>query len=1553
MTGQYTEEVRKKREILQQYFQSNEQSANRLYPLSSGQETLWCSHYISENQNHLNMFSAWKLPHHVRIDMLEKAFQYLVDKYETLRTNYMTVKGSPYQYIHENHKVNFRYEDLSHLSRVEFDKRLSGEAHASFDIEKDPLLKIRVYKNHADEQILLFNVHHLAIDGWSITILLQELGEMYSRLVSAASPIRTVVHDTYRQFVREDKQRLKEQGKADNPIRKYWSERIREGGGLQPVNLPSLKNTGHSYKGEPIFSRIEEDLCTRLYKLAKDNKTTVYNVLLASLHTLLYRYTGQENIWVSTPFSRRGDARCFDSVGYYVNTLHIHGRFHQEVTFHDMLAQISNRVKEVFKYQDISNSFFTGNEGYAQGNTNVIFSFQNLNELKESGLSLVFLGIEGAKGNVGPLQIEVYPLKRRVAQFEVELEVVEHGKEMYFRLLYDPEKYDAHIMQRICSHYVNLLSAITSDQHRRITDYQFLNESDVVEQLHQYNHSELIRPSESNTILQLIEEVALVKPNAIAVVRGQDSITYTEILQQAEILANNLHLLGIESEDRVGLCMNTSADLMIGIVGILKAGAVYVPLDPAYPAGRIDYMINDSDISLIITDQSVSALNDVGARKVFLQDLLIDQAAPQRKVGIQSNQLAYMIYTSGSTGKPKGVMVSHGNLYASTYARRFAYEEDRPCRFILLSSISFDSSLVGIFWTLSIGGTIIIPEIRDLLDINELIKEISNHKATHFLSVPSLAHVLLSRAHPEKIRSLETIIVAGEQFPSKLQAYQQDKYPNLKIYNEYGPTEGTVWGSVHRLNDITYPIVPIGKPAKHCKLYIFDDALNLVPKGVVGELFIAGSGVTRGYINQPRMTAERFIPNPYGDGERLYRTGDLAKYNHDGTIQFIGRKDNQIKVNGFRIELGEIEATYERHPVIQKAVVINKKDQGAQIVAFIKCSDHLSQEQLKEYGSKHLPHYLIPHYFVSVEEYPLSQNGKIDRKRLREWEIDRIETDTVLPRNEVERKLVDIFKQVLRIEQIGVNDNFFEMGGDSIIAIQIASKASEEGLTLKPKDIFESRTIARIAQQVLNNSQTVYEESLDINGDVPLTPIQQWFFEQKFNYPNHWNQAIHLKIDKTLPFVMIKEAMEAVIGQHEALHMRFMYKEGEWIQKYMPDHKSVQIINIKTNHTHPNAMNSTQDVATSIGSLQQALDLQEGPTVLAALLENDKDSLNNDFIIIIHHLLVDIVSWQIIMTDFERILNKMIEKEKIDIQHKTASYKRWSTHLIESLPLVLSESSYWNRVNDAVAVYGGSETITGSEGSTVKMEMPLGTAETEDLLQEVPKYFGTQLNEVVLAAIVLSLKAYTQRDGIVIDIEHHGRVPFNEEAIDVSKTVGWFTNIYPIYLDLQQIVQPNGDLLKHVKNKMREVPHSGLGYGMLRYLQAKGACDESQSEMPRARFSYNFLGQIDHTFFHSRYFTFSGYLSESVRDPNEKRPYFLDFEPYISAGNFVLRIGYSKDLVPDSRIQRLAEETIEHLKSLITLCKSSEEIGYVSGDFPNANIGQKELEKFLSHLKNH
>lgn len=1508
-------------------------------PLSPNQEDLWRSHYLSQNQNHLNMFSAWILPEDANIRVLKDAFQGVMDQYETLRTNYKLVDGEPIQYIHPEKTLDFKFYDFSLLSKEEFDRRLADEAHEPFELERGAVIKIRIYQNSCNQKILLFIVHHLAIDGWSIMVMMKEFGRMYDELLSGENPKIHASTGYYAAFARE--QRQKNRDVKSEKERRYWSERLINGEGIQPVSLQAKNSLPHSFNGESSFLVIDKILKNKLLEVAKTNNTTLYTVLLTGFKLLLHRYSNQKHIWIATPVSRR-NTKILNHVGFYANTLYIHGDFEEHDVFADLLKQISETLQESIENQNISFSQLTKlmqENGLhdAQSHTNVMFSFQNMRSITKNNLGAAFLGMGGAKGKLGSLEIEVYPLKRSITQFEIELEGVEYNKELHFRLLYDPEKYNAELINRFIGHYQQLLKEIARNNQLKIRDYNLLPENEITEQLTFLNHSQWVKESQVPFIINEIEKCAKKNPDAIAVSMGGESLTYAELLKKSTILAANLQVLGIAPEERIGLAVKLGVETITGILGILKAGAVYVPLDLNYPMERIKYMIKDAGISYILTDETFN-LDQSEAKVIELKNLFTE--TNEMNIQILPKQLAYIIYTSGSTGRPKGVMVTHENIYYSTMARKEVYEVRNSCKFLLLSSISFDSSMVGIFWTLAVGGEIILTEVSKWLDVTQLIEIMESQQVTHTLSVPSFVQLLLNQANKEQIRYLQSVIAGGEQFPQSLHSYQKEHFPSLTMFNEYGPTEGTVWASYYQLEDGRDSVVPIGFPTAHARIFIFDNSLNLVPKGAVGEIYIAGQGITRGYNNQPILTAERFIPNPFGNGDRLYRTGDLASYNEDGSIQFLGRMDGQVKVNGFRIEVAEIEAAIEAYQEVFKSVVLVKQEnkKGARLVAYIVTSSkEFSLEELKMELTDKLPHYMVPQQFVVLPELPLTQNGKVDTKKLQEMKNEVSSKTFTAPRTSRENELTTIFQEVLG-ESVGIEDSFFEMGGDSILAIQISSRAMEKGWNLKPKDIFDKRTIANMAICMKKvKEQHVKREKAA--GVVPLTPIQEWFFEQQFLYPNHWNQALRLKVCHSVTFNFFKQAMKCLVETHESLRLRFSKGETGWIQEYMNDNQSLDVTYIDFSKTQE----QNKKVIEYAGNLQKSLDITKGPLISAAYF-NMGNKLDNEVVIIAHHLVVDMVSWQILLQDLDVLMNQLLSGHELKLIHEATSYKEWSNSLSNVHQGILDkEKNYWIE-QKSMKFNHLSHLEKGTEGTRKQLEGSLDAKETSGLLREVPKYYGTKVNETVLAAIALALKKFTQADDVLIDVESHGRKPFQEE-IDLSRTVGWFTSVYPILLRDSHLISPDGDLLKYVKNIIREVPNEGIGYGIARWINKNPAM-----MFPDALFSYNYLGKIDQSFFQSEFFSFHSYLSETVKDSREKRIYLLEFEPYILRNKFCLRVNYSSVFTVED-IQGLIDNILDNIKALISFCSETEEVGFVASDFPEAKLDQESLEKFLSTLK--
>ncbi|MCS0670058.1 non-ribosomal peptide synthetase [Cytobacillus firmus] len=1512
-------------------------TAGKSYSLSPNQENLWRSHYLSSEQNHLNMFTSWLLPADADISALKLSFQSVLDRYASLRTIYEMVDGIPVMKIMENQTLDFQQKNLSHLSLEEFNKSLSEEAHTPFDLKKCTM-KVRILENCIFQKVLLINIHHIAIDGISMMVIMKEFGRFYDLYSQGKEPEEREVDLKYFEFS------ANKEGQAypSTESLEYWKKRLQGGKGIHPVNLPAKNSDHHSFKGDCLFFSIDEKLANALKETAKMNDSSLYIILLSAFQVLLHRYSQQKHIWVGTPFFNR-TRKTLKSVGFYANTLYIDGAFTEGLTFSELLKQISEKFEGSKEHKEITYSSLMRlmqDNGLAeeQGRANVMFNFPNMRSVTKNNLGPAFLGIGGAKGKFGSLEFEVYPLKRNITQFEIEFDGIEFNGGITFRLLFDPEKYDGNLMKRFTGHFIQLLRGIAKNPYAVLEEYPLLLESEKKHQLNSLNHPQLLKNTNQPNLILEIEKQARLNPDSPAVTMGGDTLTYRELSEKSSKLAGRLKKLGICQEERIGLAVSQSVEAIVGIIGILKAGGVYIPLDLKYPRERLEYMIMDAGISKIITD-GIMDLPVPNINFLLLDDLF--HTAEEPLMELNPKQLAYIIYTSGSTGRPKGVMVSHENIYYSTKSREQVYKLNKACRFLLLSSISFDSSMVGIFWTLTVGGEIILTDLNNQLDVPELLGKIQKEKVTHMLSVPSFVQLMLNQAGTAQLRSLECVIVAGEPFPKSLHTSQKEKFPNIDLYNEYGPTEASVWSSYYRLGETcNHPAVPIGYPPAHARIYILDKHLNMVPQGTEGEIYICGRGITRGYNNRPSQTADKFIPNPFGLGERLYQTGDLARYNEDGSIHFLGRIDGQVKVNGFRIEVGEIEAAIEEQVDVDKAVVLLKKENNlSRIAAFIGAPLGISLSKLKRKLAARLPHYMVPSQFIVMDELPLTQNGKVDKKKLLKIKISAKEEreDILLPETQEERVLSNVVTELLG-EEISMNDSFFEIGGDSIFAIQISSKLLEKGWTLKPKDIFEKKTIVNMARAM----KKVKQKSINAvdHGTVPLTPIQQWFFAQGFLYQNHWNQALRLEVQKDIEYGLLQDAFDYLMTVHPSLKLRFFQQNGSWVQEYKDDKSSFQILYKK--------MDMSADIESEVSrfakELQASLNITEGPLLIAAYIDCD-GKRENELIIIAHHLIVDMISWQVLLQDLDLLLEQKLKGDRLALPPENFTYSEWSRYLRELDEDELKKENQWLVTRSFKADESVLANVDkGTEGSKKQAEGWLEKDLTLSLLKEVPKYFETKANEVIFAAVASSLKTFTGDKNLVIDLEGHGRDPFTSD-IDLSRTVGWFTSVYPVFLEGSLLKAQDNVLLKHAKNSLRRFPNGGITYGVARWLK-----EMEGPQLSNSLFSYNYLGKVDQTFFRSKHFSFHSYLSESVKNPSEKRVYLLDFEPYIFNEQLCVRIHYSPSFSEED-IGRLCTDILTNIRELIRFCTVTEEIGLVASDFPEANLDQGALDKFLLSLK--
>ena len=1050
---------------------------------------------------------------------------------------------------------------------------------------------------------------------------------------------------------------------------------------------------------------------------------------------------------------------------------------------------------------------------------------------------------------------------------------------------------------------------------------------------------------------QLVEAQVLRSPDAVAVVSEEEQLTYGELNRRANQLAHILQAQGVGPDTLVGLCLERSLELVVGMLAVLKAGGAYVPLDPGYPAERLAFLLRDAQVKVLLTHQScIQTLPESGARVVYLDaewPRIASASEEQPSSEVQPEHLAYVIYTSGSTGAPKGVMIAHHNTVSLVKWAGASFSREQLAGVLASTSICFDLSVFEILVPLCWGGTVLL--IAHLLDLPVLP---AAQRITLVNTVPSVLTELLRVAPlPSSVRSVN---LAGEPIPVSLieQVYAQQTVQEL--FNLYGPTEDTTYSTWTLLEQGRKGPVVIGRPLPGKQAYLLDAALQLVPVGVVGELYLGGEGLTRGYLQRPELTAARFVPHPWSTqpGARLYRTGDLARYQPDGNIEYLGRRDEQVKLRGYRIEPGEIETTLRQHFAVREAAVMVQANSTGEkrLVGYVTLSRTCSVGELRRNLQERLPAYMVPGTIFVLDALPLLPNGKLDRHALplpEERPVD-LAAPFVAPGTAIEVCLAEIWAAILKREHVGIHDNFFEMGGDSILSIQIIAQARQAGLYLTARQVFEHQTVAELAAAVATLPALRAEQGL-ARGPVRLTAIQRWFFEQRLPEPHYFNQALLLEARDTLNVALLERALHHLGLHHDALRLRFQQHQDVWQQVYAGPEATPALLHVDLRAIA--AREQRVAIETIATHSQASLDSSAGPLFRAVLFDLGQGQPAR-LLLVSHHLLIDGVSWRILLTDLQLAYRQVTEGEPIHLLPKTTSMQQWAQHLSEyaQTPALQQELTYWlTQGRTPMAPLprdypeGSNTRIPAHSISTT-----LSEEETQVLLREVPAVYHTQISDLLLTGLAQAFTVWTGQSRLLVDLEGHGREEFIE-GIDLSHTVGWFTTLFPVLLDLEGVRGP-AEAIKAIKEQVRQVPQHGIGYGLLRYLSNHADTRASLQALPQATVSFNYLGQFDQMLTEFSLFDLASEASGPTRSHQGSTSYLLEINAIVVKGQLSMVWRYSRQVYNQSTIEQLAQGFLQALRALIVHCRSSESGGYTPSDFPQARLKQQILDRFMANL---
>jgi amino acid adenylation domain-containing protein/non-ribosomal peptide synthase protein (TIGR01720 family) len=1521
-------------------------------PLSFAQERFWVLDQIQPGN------PAYNLPLAVRIEgtlgaaALARALAETVGRHATLRSRFPAAAGRATLVIEPDPRPDLPLIDLSGLPEDRREGAASRLASAwaalPFDLARGPLLRAALLRTGGEEHRLLLVIHHIVCDEQSLGLLAAEVAALYGSFASgqpAALPALPLQYHDYAAW-----QRRWLQGEALERQLDYWRGSL---AGARPhLDLPTdrPRPAVQTFRGAMRPLALPPRLSQELRRLARQCDGTVFMVLLAAFQDLLGRYAHSDDVVVGCPVSGRRTVELEGLVGLFVNTLALRGRRRDDEPFAAWLGRTRECVLEAHAHQDMPFE-------------KLVDDLQPERSLAGSPLfqvMLVFQGRTRAADRSRGVRLSALPPAGGTAKFDLTLFVADREEGIGGFAEFDTGLFDGATVVRLLGHLEALLAAAAEDPGRTLAELPLLAPAERHHLLLEWNDTAGSAPS-GLLLHRLLAAQASRTPSALAVVCGGERITYGELARRARRWTRRLRAAGAGPGGVVALCCERGGAMLAAIWAILEAGAAYLPLDPALPRERLAFMLEESGAVLLLAQESL--LGALPERRPPV--LPLDREPPDAgaaagaerdgdaAAAVWPQSLAYVLYTSGSTGRPKGVMVPHRAVAHYLTWCAAAYRVADGWGAPVHSSLGFDLTVTSLFAPLLAGRAVqLLPGERGG---EELAAAFAGDEGYSLIKLtPSHLDLLALQVPAERLAGkVGALVVGGEAL---IGGPGLDRFlrhaPATRIVNEYGPTETTVGCCVYELaagDGGDGKAVPIGRPIAETRLYVVDRGLRPVPLGIPGELLIGGRGLARGYLGRPDATAERFVPCPFGEarGERLYRSGDLVRALPDGKLVFLGRIDQQTKIRGYRIEPGEIETALRAHPDVREAVVAAGGPAGRRRLAawFVPGGGRQPDPgELRSFLARSLPDYMIPSDFVALSEVPLTANGKVDRARLPAPEAVRQEAPGGSPLSRSERILAGIFADLLGRGAVGVDESFFHLGGDSIQAIQLVARAARQGLTLVPRQVFQHPTVAALAA-VAAASAAGDRAAEPVEGGVPLTPIQRWFFAQDLPERHHDNQALLLELPAGLDPAWIGSAVEAALAHHDALRLRFTHEDGAWRQSYGAA-GPLRLAWLDLSGLPAAAGRPALEEAAA--RLQRSLDLGRGPLARAALF--DLGAAGRRLLLIVHHLVVDGVSWRVLLDDLETVYRQAAAGEPLRLPARTASLKAWAEALVRSAASgeTLDELPFWLASVPAAPGRLRARKRRRAAGTPAAWTVSrrLGAPRTAALLGEAPLALHARVQEILLAALVYALHRWSGIASVLLDLESHGREESIGEGLDVSRTVGWFTSIFPLGVELAPGDGPEA-ALRRVKERLRAVPRRGLGFGLLRDLCPLPDVARQVRALPRSELLFNYLGQFDDAAPGERSLRLAAESAGPVRSDRGRRAHRLEVNAWVAGGELRCDWTFSPHVFAPSAIERLAGGFRTALLRLLAPAAAASPDHLSASDFPLARLEEARLRDLL------
>ena len=1478
------------------------------YPASQMQNGFYYAWKLNPDATAYNMPGAYLLKGQLDLNALERAFTILLEKNRILSSSFivedeLVMKFNPLtKFKLEVVKNNFSEDELSAYLQSQI---------KPFNLHEGPLYRVSLLEIAKDKHILFTDFHHIVSDGISQYSLLSDLINYHNGESGQPESL------TYGDFAIWEKKVLQE-GNLEKS-RSFWAEKFKE--------LPEALDLPADYKRPEIFNTtgkkvrfsVANDVIDCLKGIATETKTTMHQVLFTAYSIFLKRHSGQRKAVIAIPVANRNHSDLLAVHGPFVNNLPLLTTVNENLSFKEMLLQNSRLITEAMAHQSypffhLIKSMSVQRDMSRNPLFDTMFVYQNMGGLPQTTA----------------LAVERYFIPTEVSKFDLSLEIFE-ATSFDFAFEYATSLFKDETVAGFIKSFKNLLAEIARSPEEQISNCNILGEEDRRAFIYEFNNTEIKLPSVTSVLELFLENVSK-KPEAPALNFKDQVLTYSDLDRKSSVLQKILIDNGVCKGDHVALYLNRSPEFIISMLAVLKAGAAYVPIDMNTPVGRIKYIVQHSNSKLIVcSDKSFQLIEGISGNSKLLSitSLPLNEDYSYDLTNIDNaGQTAYIIYTSGTTGNPKGVMIAHSSLLNYAFWAAENYLPEGNSSFAFCTSVSFDLTITSLFVPLISGNVIDIYE-----DNGEEIpvhKVLADNQSSVIKLTPSHLKIISDIQLPET-PELKTIIVGGEVLETGLANTIYKKFNGkVSIFNEYGPTEATVGCAIYKYNpdsDTGYA-VPIGKPAGNTQLYILDDHFNPVGFGVKGELYISGNGLAKGYYSNETLTNEKFINHPFKEGEKMYKTGDEARRLFSGALDFLGRKDRQIKLNGYRIELLEIENALRKIECIKDAVatIRNTSNETSLIYAYYIKEEvaNTNNAGIRKDLAGELPHYMIPAHLIEIEKIPLTTNGKVDFSALPDEVGSKEITAAEKMLNGRHRILLEIWKEVLEKDTVSVTDNFFELGGDSIKAVQIVSKAFQKGISLEIKDILTYHTIDNIVEICLDSvTDNQNENNLPAKGDKPFFPVDLWFVEQNFETPGYFHQSVLLEMKQPVKRDILIETFNYLISYHDALRLN-LSKDNKLF--FNSEHLGRPVV--------------LNEISISSGQSFEVLEeykanwsLQNDLLIKVVLCK--KEGYADHLLVVMHHLLTDGISWRIFLEDFTRIYKQLAAGESVDVLPKTDSLQKWGDTLT-GLALsrkVKDQANYWNAIDKTdFSISADMDTSDWSNANKATGKVVLNSEETDFITQLAASTYKTDAQTILLTALASVLRNRTGYDNPVIELENHGR---HLDNLNVSRTMGWFTVMYPFVL--RNAGKSVGDQLKTIKEDLNKVPDNGIGYGICRYI------DKSlkSKSIPEVRFNY--LGDFSNSL-ENDIFRWSDNKSGHDSAPDNHLTAKLEINLMIIDKELVIEVGYNSKAFKKETIANFLTEFKNEVKMIISYLREEDEIYLTPSDFDLEEIDQEELD---------